>query len=492
MKSLLIRRAALLVLVLIGALEYAAPGAAGDTADEAPAAVAVDTGDAAAGDPAPSISDHPRWGIALAEILGSNLAVNLFDRFVYETYFPAVPDNGWADTTWTSWEANLKGPWHFDEDPWSGNEIGHPYQGAIYYAAARSNGLDFWESAAGTALGAFTWKIFGEVDDSNINDLVTTTMGGASVGEMFHRLYVETKREGSLIRFVFGPVDAANDAVFGEGSWDRGAESRVSLSLEAGLVAPFVGSAPARELEPGFAGLNGEFGESIVYGDPFGEDAAPFDYFEQRLDVQLSPSFWGVAFFSNGILGSFPLADTELGELALAPSLHYDFIYGSFVELEANSLGLSLIGDRRFKDGFRFWGEFHLNAVVLGTTENTYLRELYGPQQGNAEGRDYDWCFGEGAKVQLCLAQPRLGSISLDYVLYCMNLMPGTANPQAPLDLGIIGLLDLSFEHPISPRFSVGAAYTLYHKNAFYDLWPSVNEYAQAFTLYGKLHLGIL
>lgn len=73
-----------------------------------------------------------------------------------------------------------------------------------------------------------------------------------------------------------------------------------------------------------------------------------------------------------------------------------------------------------------------------------------------------------------------------------MNLMPGTANPQAPLDLGIIGLLDLSFEHPISPRFSVGAAYTLYHKNAFYDLWPSVNEYAQAFTLYGKLHLGIL
>ena len=356
MKSLLIRRAALLVLVLIGALEYAAPGAAGDTADEAPAAVAVDTGDAAAGDPAPSISDHPRWGIALAEILGSNLAVNLFDRFVYETYFPAVPDNGWADTTWTSWEANLKGPWHFDEDPWSGNEIGHPYQGAIYYAAARSNGLDFWESAAGTALGAFTWKIFGEVDDSNINDLVTTTMGGASVGEMFHRLYVETKREGSLIRFVFGPVDAANDAVFGEGSWDRGAESRVSLSLEAGLVAPFVGSAPARELEPGFAGLNGEFGESIVYGDPFGEDAAPFDYFEQRLDVQLSPSFWGVAFFSNGILGSFPLADTELGELALAPSLHYDFIYGSFVELEANSLGLSLIGDRRFKDGFRFWG----------------------------------------------------------------------------------------------------------------------------------------
>lgn len=159
MKSLLIRRAALLVLVLIGALEYAAPGAAGDTADEAPAAVAVDTGDAAAGDPAPSISDHPRWGIALAEILGSNLAVNLFDRFVYETYFPAVPDNGWADTTWTSWEANLKGPWHFDEDPWSGNEIGHPYQGAIYYAAARSNGLDFWESAAGTALGAFTWEI---------------------------------------------------------------------------------------------------------------------------------------------------------------------------------------------------------------------------------------------------------------------------------------------------------------------------------------------
>ena len=43
------------------------------------------------------------------------------------------------------WE-NLTTAPQFDKDPFGVNQIGHPYQGSIYYGFARSAGLSYWES----------------------------------------------------------------------------------------------------------------------------------------------------------------------------------------------------------------------------------------------------------------------------------------------------------------------------------------------------------
>jgi hypothetical protein len=479
-------------LFFAAAFAYADPAAnaAGSgAAAGGPSLAATSSAPTAANPEAASSADSPRYGVALAEILGNNLVVNLFDRFIDEPFFPMKGDNEWADSTPQSAWANLVNPWHFDQDPWMVNEVGHPIQGALYFTAGRSNGLDFWESAAGTLLGSFTWKLFGEVDDSNINDLVTTTMGGIALGEMSHRLYVKAERSGSPARFFLSPLDAANDALFGKAGKDEDPSgfSDVSLSFEAGFAAPFLDPSEARGLPPGFGGLTGEMGDTLVYGDPFGEDSRPYDYFEQRLNLELSPSFWGFAFFSNGNLFAIPLADTGDNELSLGSSFHYDFIYNSFVELEANAVGLSIMGRRSAQNGWRLSGELHLNAVVLGTTENAYLREINGVQTADEEGRDYDWGFGEGAKVYLDVSQPRFGKLSLDYAVYGFNVVPETANAVAPLDYAIVGVLTLAYEHPVSADVSVGSAYTLYHKNAFYDGLPELAEYLQAITFYVRL-----
>ncbi|MGO8695386.1 MAG: DUF3943 domain-containing protein [Rectinemataceae bacterium] len=480
-----LRRGYLLAFVISAALAQAEPQTAAAAAPSAAADIAQP-----AENPSP---DHPRYGIALAEILGVNVVVNSFDRFIDEPFFPMKGENGWANSTLQSSWANLAGPWHFDQDPWLVNEIGHPIQGLFYFTAARSNGLDFWESALGTAIGSFTWKLFGEVDDSNINDLVTTTMGGVALGEMVHRLYVEAERDGSWARFFASPMDAANDAVFGERSREDGPSGfpDLSLSFQAGFVAPFLEPDAARTaaqgVSPGFGGLTDELGEEVSYGDPFGACSSPYDYFEQRLDLELSPSFWGIAFFSSGTLYTIPLVDTGRDELSLASCLHYDFIDNSFVELEANAVGLSLFGRRIYSNGFRFSGELHLDAIVLGTNENAYLREIDGVQSLDEEGRDYDWGFGEGAKIHLDVSQPRFGRLSLDYAVYGMNPVPGTADSLAPLDYAIVGVLTLAYEHMVSAHVSVGSAYALYHKNAFYDSLPEIQEYAQAVTFYVRL-----
>jgi hypothetical protein len=433
------------------------------------------------GTPLPDPSGgQPRRAVALAEILGNNILVNAFDR--------SVLPGAWADTDFqTSW-ANLRGPWVFDQDPFPVNEIGHPIQGSLYFVAGRANGLGFWESAAGTAFGSLTWKLFGEVDDPNINDLITTTLGGTALGEMEHRLYVEAKRQGSEGRFFASPLDAANDALFG-GDED-GARGRVSLSLEAGVVAPYLDPDPSRRLAPGFGDIAGEFGDTIVYGDPFGARSAPFDYFEQRFNAALSPSFYGLSFFSNGTLLSLPIADTGRSELSVAASLHYDYVYSSLIELAANSAGLSLIGELRDPSGGLFKGELHVNALALGANENEYYREYIGAQGINQEGRDYDFCFGGEAKVYLSASLPRLGTLSLEGTCYDFRPIPGIAvssSPPAPLDYSIVGILNLAYEHPVAARLSLGAAYTLYFKDALYSDLPSVAESAQSVALYAKL-----
>jgi|GEM_PF-3126890 hypothetical protein len=432
---------------------------------------------------------RPRYDLALAEIEGNNMVVNSFDRFLIPALFDLPGD--WAQTNLQTAWANVEGPWGItDEAPFPVTEIGHPIQGSLYFIAGRANGFDFWESAAGTAFGALMWKVFGEVDDPYVNSLITTTMGGIALGEMLHRLYIEAASQGSAARFVASPLDAADDALFGKDR-DEGARGRVALSLEAGMVAPYLELDPLRGIAPGPGDIAGVVGDTIVYGDPFGDRGAPFDYFEQRFDLALSPSFYGLSFFSDGTLFSLPLVDDQRTELSFASCLHYDYVYSSIVELEANAVGLSLIGERKEADRLALKGELHVNAVVLGANENEYFREFDGAQGINQQGRDYDFCFGEEAKVYLSASQPRLGTLSLELTCYGFQAIPGvyvSSDPPAPVDYSIVGILDLAYERDVAAHLGIGVAYLLYFKDALYGSLPPILESVQAVTVYARLH----
>ena len=54
---------------------------------------------------------------------------------------------------------NLTSPLVIDRDPFSVNQLGHPYQGNIYFGFARSAGLDFWQSLAYSLGGSLLWEI---------------------------------------------------------------------------------------------------------------------------------------------------------------------------------------------------------------------------------------------------------------------------------------------------------------------------------------------
>jgi hypothetical protein len=118
--------------------------------------------------------------IPALEIPGFVVGLNVVDRYLY-------PGTDY-DSDWESIWKNLRTVPVFDKDPFNVNQLGHPYQGNMYYGLARSAGLNFWESAGYTLMGSFLWEIAGETTPPSINDYVTTTIGGSFVGESLFRM----------------------------------------------------------------------------------------------------------------------------------------------------------------------------------------------------------------------------------------------------------------------------------------------------------------
>ena len=121
---------------------------------------------------------HP-WNAA-AEVTGINVAVQLFDRWALKSEF--------AQTTLNSIWHNFETGFVWDNDFFITNLFLHPYHGNLYFNAARTNGLSFWESAPYALGGSLMWELFGETEPPAINDIIATSCGGVAIGEMTHRL----------------------------------------------------------------------------------------------------------------------------------------------------------------------------------------------------------------------------------------------------------------------------------------------------------------
>ena len=117
---------------------------------------------------------------AAVEVTGINVGVQLFDRWALNSDF--------AQTTLNSIWHNFETGFVWDNDFFITNMFAHPYHGNLYYNAARTNGLTFWESAPYALGGSLMWELFGETEPPAINDIIATSMGGIAIGEMTHRL----------------------------------------------------------------------------------------------------------------------------------------------------------------------------------------------------------------------------------------------------------------------------------------------------------------
>ena len=138
---------------------------------------------------ASALSSEKSYILPAFEIIGFQLLLNLYNR----NYDSSKED---YDTDLQTIDDNLHHGWGFDRDSFDINQLGHPYQGSIYYALARSAGLNFWESFGYTTVASAVWEVAGETTPPSLNDQITTSIGGSFLGEALFRT-AETFRKSS-------------------------------------------------------------------------------------------------------------------------------------------------------------------------------------------------------------------------------------------------------------------------------------------------------
>jgi hypothetical protein len=283
-----------LLLALAAGAAQAAP--AYPLAESEPAPAAVQDQDplrepAPAGSPAPhGIDDRPykSYGAAALEILAFQLALNRIDHA-----FVKPDDYG---VSMGSVRRNLHSGWVEDRDPFEINQMGHPYQGSVYFNIARSNGLSFWESLGYAFAGSAVWEIAGETTPPSRNDQITTSFGGSFLGESLYRMANLVLDQGGGSRPLLREAGAA--AVSPALGYNRqSGRARRAAELWAGAVPATFGrlqlgasNPSSSNVGPSLATRRREVAAdfSLEYGLP-GKPAytwhKPFDYFLFRARV---------------------------------------------------------------------------------------------------------------------------------------------------------------------------------------------------------------
>jgi hypothetical protein len=267
-----------------------APDASTSSATSRPEPAPPSIGDSRDGFLADIAARKSYW-IPAGEIFGFDFLLNQFNRrFIGDEYKSSL----------SSIRDNLRSSWRTDHDPFTTNQLGHPYQGSMYYGFARSAGLDYWESLGYTVAGSAFWEIAGETTPPSLNDQITTGFGGSFLGEALFRmsdLVIENANMPAFWREVsaaaISPPTGLNRLAFGErfknifANHDPVYYGRFALGVS---TATQTNAGPSTKLKhtEGVADFSLDYG---LPGKPGYTYDRPFDYFTFKATVSTANGF---------------------------------------------------------------------------------------------------------------------------------------------------------------------------------------------------------
>lgn len=373
-----------------------------------------------------------RWWRAAGLATGINVLVHSFDRFVLNEDFAKVhfKDIG----------HNFRHAFVWDNDQFSTNLFAHPYHGNLYFNAARSNGLNFWQSTPYALGGSLMWEFFGEVEPPAINDVFATTFGGIALGEVTHRIsaLILNDRSRGFRRFLreaaatlVDPMRGLTRMIDGD-AWDV-RENKYLYHDFSRIPVEFTMALGSRYLADDGALFRGE-GQpyltfSLEYGDAFEEENTnPYDYFtlnatfgftgNQPLvnSIHLMGRLWSSVVYSGkqgqtliGLFQHFNYYDSEPvknGSDITPYRISEAAAFGPGIIWQFSQVGnLSRLEHRIFAD-----------LILLGGTKSDYY---------NIINRDYNMGSGFSFKSNTLMQFPHLGRFALNIDYYSIFTWKG-------------------------------------------------------------------
>jgi Domain of unknown function (DUF3943) len=402
--------------------------------------------------------------LAAAEILGTNTAIWIYDR-----YIRSGGGEGFK-IGFQSWKQNILNGFEWDDNNFDTNQFAHPYHGSLYFNAARSNGYNFWESIPFTWAGSFTWEYFYETHHPALNDWVNTSMGGTTLGEALDRLatmVTDNTATGSgrtwkeLGGMLIDPMRGFTRLVTGD--FTRVYPNPKDRFPKAHTTTYVVGLRTVGDEELWNTDTTRVYmALAASYGDPFlGEYKRPFDSMDFAMQLNFDDASTLGVVSAKGILFATPLSESKTSQSLIGAYQHFDYFNNNAFVFGEQSVSGSFLYRSRATKSFEMRTALHMNVVIMGAAKSDYA---------NVSGRDYDFGPGLGYKFNGVFYRNGYPFLSLGTYGFWIYSLNGTVGSH--LISGTNARLDL----PLTDGMSFGVDYFLYLSDNRYQDFPDVTH----------------
>ena len=368
-------------------------------------------------------------------VLATNLAVWTYDRFIV--------GGSYARINLSTIKLNLRTGLVGDNDGFLTNLISHPYHGGVYFNAARCDGLNYWQSVPYTAVGSLMWEFFLENEPASINDVASSTFGGALLGEISYRLsdrLVDDRAVGfdrfrkEALLTLISPIRGLNRLLSGE-AWRHGISRGNTLPTTPFSFYSSIGyqifTDRLKKTEKNDLAFGYDLG--VVYGNPIDqENEKPFDFFSIKVSGNIfskQPELSRVNSIGMLYSNNFHLLDST-SQMTWGIFQHFNYYQvngeasneaqNQYKISEAASVGIGLLYKNKLGENLIFTGSAYLNAILLGGYQNDYFQPKI---------RNYNMGSGFSPKLDLELQMNDKAKLSVNlenYLLYSwIGNLPG-------------------------------------------------------------------
>jgi len=422
---------------------------------------------------------------AVSEVIGLNMGVWAFDRYIRKADFAYISMNTIRD--------NFKKGFVWDNDGIGTNMFMHPYHGNLYFNAARSNGYNYWESGGFALGGSLMWEMLMENEYPSANDIIATPVGGMAIGEVFYRtsdMVLDDRKKGwnrfgrEFAAFLITPTKGLTRIINGDAWRKRGTSGKqfgipdVSVEISSGVRV--------LELRDNLfdTGVGSATQINVEYGDRYDSDhKRPYDYFNFRINLNIQGSqpvlgqvnimgrLWGTEVIDNSKdylnLGIYQYFDYYDSDTISSVSKRTPYKFGA-----PASVGFGYIHkSKRFAD-WDFNSYAHINAILLGASlSDHYL----------VDERNYNLGSGFGWKLGVNIAYKDKLGVSWWYEAYKVYTWKGYSegydlslalknhlNAQGDKSDVFFNLINLRVDLKLNEHLYLTGIGSLYHRNTHY------------------------
>lgn len=431
-----------------------------------------------------STPEYDAWGVrksygwAMGEALAINLGASAFNEYVRNANFNQISPRSWYE--------NMHHGLTWDDNQFRTNQYIHPFNGACYYNAARANGVSFWPSYGTSLFGAAVWEYMGETHPASFNDLISTGIGGAALGETLYRfssMILDNQATGKSRffheagGFLVDPIRGFNRILSGQ-AWkvasnpEDDMDRRPNNSLHdtaIGWRRSGNGSWPSLEHDyTDYMWLRYRHEHGSVFDNT---RTKPWDYFDANVEFAADEKNPLIKFDIAGNWWTTSVGEERKHMVSFTQHFEYENTFA--YEYGGQSIGPTFFSQWGSWHDFKLDTRMDILATILGAVNSDYSDSLAVVAE-QERFREYDYGPGAGARVDLHVDYHGTQVLSAGYRLHFIYVRNGSIyeGDEGGLDArhwlhGVNVRLD---SPPVFAGWGVGSEYKSFTRESHYKV----------------------